>query len=96
MHEVVTRYKDLDSQNKSLKTDLEELAKHFQESQNQSHQDILRLKANLNLNLDERNNVGENFKQMLSTNKSLQQELEVLQEQLGKKEAEIVFLSKDR
>lgn len=96
LQEVVTRYKNLDTENSILKAEIGELTKRLKEVEKYSNQEIQRLKTNLNLNKDERNNVTENFKQLFSTNKQLQSELEIMQEQLGKKDFEIDFLSKNR
>lgn len=96
LQEVVTRYKNLDTENSILKAEIGELTKRLKEVEKYSNQEIQRLKTNLNLNKDERNNVTENFKQLFSTNKQLQSELEIMQEQLGKKDFDIDFLSKNR
>ena len=96
LQEVVTRYKNLDTENSIFKAEIGELTKRLKEVEKYSNQEIQRLKTNLNLNKDERNNVTENFKQLFSTNKQLQSELEIMQEQLGKKDFEIDFLSKNR
>lgn len=96
LQEVVARYKNLDTENTNLKIEIGELTKRLKEIEKYSSQEIQRLKTNLNLNKDERSNVSENFKQLFSTNKQLQNELETMQEQLGKKDFEIDFLSKNR
>ena len=92
----MTRYKNLDIENCNLKAETKELTKQLKENEKRSTQEIQQLKENLNLNKDERNNVSENFQQLFSINKQLQHELETIQEQLGKKDFEIIFLSKNR
>ena len=96
LQEVVERYKNLNTENLNLKSEIGELTKRLKEIEKYSSQEIQRLKTSLNLNKDERNNVSENFNQLFTTNKQLQNELETMQEQLGKKDFEIDFLSKNR
>ena len=96
LQEVVERYKNLNTENLNLKSEIGKLTKRLKEIEKYSSQEIQRLKTSLNLNKDERNNVSENFNQLFTTNKQLQNELETMQEQLGKKDFEIDFLSKNR